>query len=182
MIDEDISWLKDLSQGKETAFKRLYDLYYPLFCRFAMQYIQDEEEAKDIVQDVIFDIWHHRKAMDDIRSLRSYMYKSIANKCIDTLRKAKVKGTYLNSISEGSDFFLLKVLEEEVFLTLREAIKRLPSPTNTIFELSLEGHSNLEIAQLLELSLDSVKSHKKRGKKILYHKLHLLLLLLLQKN
>lgn len=182
MIEDEINWLTNLSEGKESAFKELYDQYYPLFCRFALQYIHDEEEAKDVVQDVIFDIWHKKKAMNDVRSFRSYMYKSIANKCIDLLRKEKVKGSYLNNIAEESEFFLLKVLEEEVYIELRQAIKRLPAPTNNIFELSLEGYSTQEIAKLLDLSIDSVKSHKKRGKKILFHKLHLLLLLLLHKN
>ena len=54
---------------------------------------------------------------------------------------------------------------------MHKAINELPETDTTIYELSLKGKSNEEIAQVLNLSLDSVKSYKKRGKQILKEKL-----------
>ena len=53
----------------------------------------------------------------------------------------------------------------------KKAIKELPEQIQQIYELSLQGKSNEEIAQTLDLSLDSVKSYKKRGKLMLKDKL-----------
>ena len=54
---------------------------------------------------------------------------------------------------------------------MHKAINELPDQIQTIYELSLKGKSNEEIARVLNLSLDSVKSYKKRGKQILKEKL-----------
>lgn len=54
---------------------------------------------------------------------------------------------------------------------MHKAIKELPDQIQSIYELSLKGKSNEEIAQILDLSIDSVKSYKKRGKQMLKEKL-----------
>ena len=57
--------------------------------------------------------------------------------------------------------------EEETYFLLRQAIRQLDSPLRRIYELTLQGKSNEEIARALDLTLDSVKSYKKRGKQVL---------------
>lgn len=76
-------------------------------------------------------------------------------------------------------FFLNQILEEEVYLILKEALDTLPEQTRQIYDLSLLGHDNQEIASLLGLTLDAVKARKKRGKQLLQEKLKNLIYLLI---
>src|SRR5690606_20733139 len=129
------------------------------------------DEAKDVVQDVLLDLWRNTITFTQELTLKSYLYTSVRNKCLDKLKHQKVKTKYLNSLKEESSFFLTQILEEEVYEQLRIAIKELPPPVNEIYELTLLGKTNKEIAEELDLTIDAVKSHKKRGKKALQTKL-----------
>lgn len=72
---------------------------------------------------------------------------------------------------ENSEFFLNRILEEELYLQLKKAINELPEQYQQVYILALSGHSNQEIANMLHLTLDAVKMRKQRGKRILQEKL-----------
>ena len=57
-------------------------------------------------------------------------------------------------------------MEQELLALLSEAIQDLPEQTGQVFQLVMEGFDNAEIAEKLNLSIDSVKSHKKAWKTI----------------
>lgn len=178
-IDDNI-WLRQLSKGDEYAYRVLFDRYYDVLNNFACKYVDDIAVSEDIVQDVFYNLWEKRESHSDINSLKSYLYSSVKNKCLNHLQHNKVKEKYLNSEKkkQSDEFFLNQILEEEVYQILRDAIKTLPEQTKDVYELSLLGYSNPEIAERLDLSIDSVKSHKKRGKKFLKERLQNLVWLL----
>ena len=64
-----------------------------------------------------------------------------------------------------------RVLEEEVYALLIKAIQNLPEQCQKVYLLVLEGKSNQEIAHQLQLKIETVKSHKQVGKKLLYDQL-----------
>lgn len=59
------------------------------------------------------------------------------------------------------------MIEEEVYLSLKNSIDALPGKIKEVYKLILVGKNNKEIAFLLNLSEDAVKSYRKRGKQIL---------------
>ena len=114
-----------------------------------------------------------KRVFTNINSLKSFLYLSIKNRSINYLQHKKAEENYLHDVSviHGEEFFLDAIIEEEVYFLMHKAINELPDQIQTIYELSLKGKSNEEIARVLNLSLDSVKSYKKRGKQILKEKL-----------
>lgn len=168
---KEVKLLEQLSLGTDEAYKDLYEQYYYRFYSLAYRYMEEKEEAKDIVQDVFYEFWQKRTQFGNIVALKSYLYKSVQNKCLDKLRQNKVRDKYLGTLKEENELFLNQVLEEELYQELKKAIKKLPNDARKIYELTLLGHSNIEISVLLNLTLDAVKSCKKRGKKILQEKL-----------
>ena len=60
--------------------------------------------------------------------------------------------------------FVENVFEEEVWQVLREMVKKLPERTKEVYDLVLDGYENAEICRITGMSMDAVKSHKKRGK------------------
>lgn len=166
-------WLEELRIGKESAYKALFEKYYFQLSSFACKYVEDQDTAEDIVQDVLYEFWLKKQSFETIISFKSYLYSAVRNRCLDVLRHRKVEIKYLaeSTYNEETEFFLNQILEEELYVLLKDAIEALPQQTRDVYELALLGHDNTEIAGHLGLTADAVKSHKKRGKKLLQEKL-----------
>lgn len=166
-------WLQQLSIGTESAYKQLFDHYYCLLAMFACRYLEDRQQAEDAVHDVLLNLYQQKERFNSITLLKSYLYNSVRNRCLNVLDHDKVVREYASDVveKERTGTWKYNMLETEVYEQLREAIHTLPEPQRKIFDLTLDGYNNTEIAQLLELTEDAVKAHKKRGKKLLREKL-----------
>ena len=152
----------------------MFERYYIPLVLFAKSYIQDEETAKDVVQDIFCLLLEKREKFHSIDNLKIYLYNAVRNKCLKHLRHEGVKGRYQQYIQHSEkeeENYQERILEEEVFLLLNETILGLTEQCKKVFLLTLEGKGNAEIAHILGISIETVKSHKKTGKKMLYDKL-----------
>ena len=113
--------------------------------------------------------------------MRFYLYRSVQNQCLNYIRDKKVEDNYRNKTEViTEDYFYNALLEEEIFIRLRQAIDELPEKYRNVINLNLEGLSDKEIAEKLDITIDAVKQQKKRGKEQLKGKLtHPFLLLLI---
>lgn len=179
MVMTEREWLQRLEKGEEDAFRILFGAFYARLGSFACRFVDEQVVAEDMVQDILYDLWMKKLHFENLWALKAYLYNMVRNRCLDFLKHRKVEEKYLQEqrYKENSESFLFQLLEDEVYFLLRKAIRNLPSQTARVFELMLDGHDNVEIAALLNLSLDAVKAHKKRGKKILRGKLKNMLLL-----
>lgn len=179
MVMTEREWLQRLEKGEEDAFRILFGTFYARLGSFACRFVDEQVVAEDIVQDILYDLWMKKLHFENLWALKAYLYNMVRNRCLDFLKHRKVEEKYLQEqrYKENSESFLFQLLEDEVYFLLRKAIRNLPSQTARVFELMLDGHDNVKIAALLNLSLDAVKAHKKRGKKILQGKLKNMLLL-----
>ena len=156
------------SRGKSFSVDELYDCFYDELVLWADTILNDMGEAEDLVQDVIYDFWKQRQHLSELSSLKSWLYISVRNRCINYLEHDKVKKKYLQLNGEAeADFFLSQIIEEEVYLALKQAIDILPPKIRTIFYLILERKTNAEIASLLGITEEAVKAYRKRGMKML---------------
>lgn len=178
MVMTEQVWLEKLEQGEEEAFRVLFETFYARLGSFACRFVDEQVVAEDIVQDILYDLWMKKLHFENLWALKSYLYNMVRNRCLDILKHRKVEEKYLREQRnhENSESFLLQLLEDEVYILLKEAIQTLPSQTAKVFELILDGLDNTEISAKLNLSLDAVKSHKKRGKKLLQEKLKRMIL------
>lgn len=174
-------WFKSLCQGEEYAYKELFVRFYFSLSSFACKHLEVKEMAEDVVQDTLYELWVKKLQFTTYIELKTYLYRTVRNKCLNILKHKQVKAKYIaeSTYKEEYDFFLNQILEEEVYTLLKEAIDSLPGQTKHVYELALLGHSNEEIAEILSISIDAVKALKKRGKKILQEKLKYLIYLLL---
>ena len=65
--------------GDEQAFELLFRKFYVRLCSFANKFLDDPEEAQEIVQEVFTKIWEGRNDIDPEDSLRSYIFKIAQN-------------------------------------------------------------------------------------------------------
>lgn len=152
-----------LKSGDEVEFKRLYQLYFPHFLSFAFSYIKDKEVCSDLVQDVFISYWEKSTDFSDIISLKVFFYRSIRNKCLNEIRDKQSK--YFIEIEElhelsSKDHLEEHIIREELAVIVRQEIAKLTPQEQKILRLSLTGKTNQEIADLLSISINTVKTHK----------------------
>ena len=151
--------LHDILRYDDVAVKFLFEHYYVPLVIFAKNYLPD--------------IVENREKFTSIDNLKAYLYQTTQNRCLKQLRHEGVKQRYIfESQAMGEEaFYLDHILEEEVYTQLIRAIDALPGQCRKVFRLVLENKSNQEIAEILSLSVETVKSYKKQGKALLYKRL-----------
>ena len=177
---DDVLLAKRVTERDEEAFKILYEEFFHALLSVACKYVEIEE-ARDIVQDTFFKLWSAPQKFLHINDMRFYLYRSVQNQCLNYIRDKKVEDNYRNKTEViTDDYFYNALLEEEIFIRLRQAIDELPEKYRNVINLNLEGLSDKEIAEKLDITIDAVKQQKKRGKEQLKGKLtHPFLLLLI---
>ena len=153
----------------EAQFRFIFDKYYITLCMFANQYVEDDALAADIVQECFVKLWQLRDDFMYVHQIKSFLYTSVRNKSLNELEHTKVMNEYAQKVMEmGKDsFFQDKVIAEESYRILVDAIDKLPPQMKNIMRLALEGKTNPEIAEALNISGETVHSQKK----IAYRKL-----------
>jgi RNA polymerase sigma-19 factor, ECF subfamily len=137
---------------------------------YANRFLPLKIECEDLIQDIFVTIWEKKMTFPDEISLKVYLYKSIRNKCYNIIKHKNVKEHYIsNSLTtlEDDNLFLKQILEEEIVRQLHQAIEKLPERKKEIIKLSLKGLKNNEIAERLDIKLQTVKTLKSQSYQIL---------------
>jgi RNA polymerase sigma-70 factor (ECF subfamily) len=172
--DEKLAGL--LCTGDHAAYTVLFDRFYGLLFVHACKMLHDEDEAKDIVQELFETLWLRRENITFNTSLSSYLYAAIRHRIINQIAHKQVAGKYLSSLREFIDrddcladhYFR----EREMARMIEQEIATLPEKMQEVFRLSRQEHlSYKEIAQKVGVSEQTVRSHVKRALRILRPKL-----------
>lgn len=149
--------------NSKSEFDLFFKKYYTLFLSFACRYHLDAEEARDIVQDVFIAFWEQHENFTSIVAIKAFFYRSISNRCLNYLKHEDVKSRYAESQMqemESEEFIQENIIREEISFIVRKKIKQLTPREQEVLILSLQNKSNQEIADLLSLSVPTVKTHK----------------------
>lgn len=149
--------------------------------------MKDKDIAQDIVQEIFVKLWEKRNNYDSIPDLKTYLYVSVKNSCLNYIRDKKqtVDCTTMDII-DSNHFFRDRLIQEETYRIISQAIDSLPPQSARIMKMAFEGKQNGEIAKLLQISASTVKTLKYNALKTLkivlkdYH--YILLLLLCENN
>lgn len=165
--------LKKLKEGEKSAFDAFFRKYYKLLIANAFFYLKDEQEAKDVVQDFLFDFWDKRLYERLEGDMKGYLYRSVQNRCYN-LRKRRI----LEEREAGFLALETQVSEcgaeehEEELTQLEEAFEKLPQQRKeALMRVYLEEKKYQEAADEIGISLNTLKTHLKIGLKNLREKL-----------
>lgn len=167
---------------EESRYKILFNEFYPALVQFAFSFINNEEAAKDIVQEIFIRIWEKKVKFENELLLRKYLYLSTQNKCFTYLRDRKVqhyhKQQIIDNYQEQEESNIIhSLIKEEVYRQLLSSVEQLPPQCKKICLLTLDGKKPSEIAKELELNVETVKKQKKIALKRLQDKFRILILL-----
>ena len=153
---------------RKIDFKSIFDKYFPSLCIFANRFVNDEDLSKDMVQEVFLKVWNSATEFESEKSLKVYLYLATKNTCFDYLKKEKRKketGDYnaerIHSEAQmNDDSVVIDIIREETYRQLEDAIDLLPQKAREVVLLNLKSFSNQEIADELNISINTVKTHK----------------------
>ena len=152
-------------------FEQFYITWYSRAKYFAREYVHSESYAENIIQDVFLHLYERRDLMDAYTNLTAYLFTSIKNRCLDYLRKWVLEQETAQGVQDEFDMELrMKYDSLEIFNTqfsdetdigelLDNALQKLPERCRNIFIMNkLEGKKQKEIAEELNLSINTVES------------------------
>lgn len=158
------------ANGDQAAAKALVMRLTPRVLGYATRLLNDRTEAEDVAQEAMLRLW---KIAPDWRQgeakVTTWLYRVVTNLCTDRLRKKR--GVALDAIAEPADgraSVTEDMIAAERAAALNGALARLPERQRQAVTLRhLEGATNPEIAQVLDISVKAVESLTARGKRAL---------------
>jgi RNA polymerase sigma-70 factor (family 1) len=160
--------IRHINRGNKSAFKDLFDQYFNALSAFGYKFVPDVSVVEDMVQEVFITCWEKRGDFTHINALKSFLYTSVRNKCLNHLKHQAVQKKHENSLVyelESDHYVGNHMIEEEVFNQLHSEIRDLPKSAQEIMMLALNGLKNQEIADELKLDEKKVKSFLQNGKR-----------------
>lgn len=154
-----------ITQGDRKTFKEFFEDFYPSCCVFAYRYLKDLDLAQDVAQESFIEFWKKKEHFNDIKTIKGFIYTVIRNKCLNHIKAKNIHENILNNEFSGDSFFYELILEEETYRIVNQAVNKLAPQMQRIVLLSMAGNTNQKIAELLSISLNTVKTLKKNAYK-----------------
>jgi RNA polymerase sigma-70 factor, ECF subfamily len=174
LLDQNL-WL-GLKKGNQTALEMIFKTHYKPLCSYAYSFLNDKDEAEEVVQSSFISLWEKRDTISIQTSFKSYLYRMVRNACLNTIKHEKVKKLYADqekltgepiheAVSEG-------LLTTELETRILNAIQVLPEQCRLVFQLSrFEELKYQEIADQLSISVKTVENHMGKALKIMREEL-----------
>jgi RNA polymerase sigma-70 factor (family 1) len=167
MLVEDKILFNEIKNRNLKVYEALFSNYYPQLVRFAEGYIFDKQECEDIVQTLFIYFWENAQKLNLEVSIKSYFYQSVKNRCLNYLRDLQIHDRhnllYIEALINQEKYEDL--LDPEITLKINEAIAQLPVHMAEIIRLKyVEGKKLSEIAQINQISENTVKTQLQRAK------------------
>ena len=166
------------------AFEALFHSHFEPLCRFARQYVYDNDTARDLCQKVFIRLWEKRADMDPGQSIKSYLFTSVKNRCLNYLRDQKKYRSQVLDLDCGDIDLAFEdntsFAEAELTTRIEKALSALPEKCRLVFEMSrFQEMKYKEIAEELDISQKTVEAHMSKALKTLRADLQDYLLLFL---
>lgn len=144
------------------SFKSIFEEYYPDLVRTALFYIHNNAIAEDFVQEAFAKLWENYDKSHQIENLKGYLQYAVKNRCLNYLSHQQVvdkyQREYLHQAAEDEES------PEDYIHLVKTALEKLPPKRKFILERSvIDAKSYQEIAQELDISINTVKDHIKKA-------------------
>lgn len=158
-------------------FDALFRMYYAPMVLYATRLLKEKEAAEDIVQDVFMQLLSRKDVLIVKKNMRNFLITILHNKIIDTIHRNNRRPT-----ERLNEAMIEETVEETAFTVnlyaqLYEEIEKLPVKNARVMKMKMEGKNDHEIAELLGIKYETVRSHVKHGISSLRDKFDILILL-----
>lgn len=157
----------DISTWDETCMQCFIKTNSARFHIFASRYVNDPDLIDDFLQEAYIRLWSHRKKIGKVTSIHSYFLTILRNTILD-------KWTYFSQNEKNErnpelldipsdETFMQHLIEAESANLIAQAIQKLSPQSQQVIQMTIDGKSMQEIADTLDLTVNSVKTVKYRA-------------------
>ncbi|MEA1886506.1 MAG: RNA polymerase sigma-70 factor [Bacteroidota bacterium] len=172
------------SFSDKSFFEEIFKKYFVALTYYALKLVNDHDSAKDIVHQVFINIWEKRGNINLDQPIRSYLYTSVHNRCMNYIRDNgrfhpdDVSDTEIHYRVGPEEPDLLEQQETEA--RIAQAIAKLPQRCGEVFRLKrFENKKYSEIAEIMKISVKTVEAQMSKSLRILRKDLKDLLMILI---
>ena len=144
--------------------------------RFALRMLGNEDDAKDVIQEVFIRVWNGRERMDEVQNMEAWCMRIVKNLSLDKLRSNQRRGT--QSLDESFDIQHSEVTPDvktelgESMQNVSQLIAALPEKQRQVIHLrDVEGYTYNEICDIMEIDMNQVKVNLFRARNAIREKL-----------
>ncbi|MDD2424973.1 MAG: RNA polymerase sigma-70 factor [Bacteroidales bacterium] len=156
-------YISGINRREEKSWENLFSFYYAPLCAYAEKFLRNHSLAEDIVQETLIKIWTSSNLFDNKHHLTYYLYKAVYNNSICHLRSNRITVEITSNMEDWSETDFATTVKEELIRRLYEEIQKLPAQRRKIIMMSIDGKSGKEIAELLQISPNTVKVQKAKA-------------------
>lgn len=167
-----------LKNSDQLAYTEIYHRYKKLLYSFALKRLDNQDEVEDVLHELFLSLWTKRELLSDEVLLAPYLYNAVRYQIINIFSRRKISSRYLDSFNHYMEYEYKAdetdhlIRHKELSALIEKEIAALPKKMREVFELSRRaGYSRKQIAEELNLSEETVKSHMHHALKILKIKL-----------
>lgn len=176
-LSNETDLLVRMAEGDEKAFGLLFHHYRQRIYSYAFHLFGNKGLADELVQDVFLKVWLSRDKVRHVFRFDSWLFIIARNQVFDTLKllakEDSARKQMANLLDPDTDTVEDQLLTKENELRLQEALSRLSPQQKLIFTMSRhQGMKHAEIASLLNISRNTVKTHLVHALKTLRDVLH----------
>jgi len=130
---------------------------------FLHGFIKDNEQARDMAQDIFLNIWNNREKFIEVKSFNAYIYKMAKNTVCNFYDHLIVNEKFVadqltqpSGTEDIEEIIFANQLQEMIDVT----VSQMPPQRKQIYVMSrIEGISNMEIAERLNINKRTVENH-----------------------
>ena len=180
----DIELVMKARAGDQRAFALLMEKYKGALSAMILKMVNNRDDMEDLVQITFSKAFNTISSYSENFAFSTWLFKIATNNCIDHLRKRKLPVTsidkpmsnddseereYTIAVEDNSPSPVENIIREQRLINTREAVKKLDEKYRVLIEMQYYDELPLaEIAERLELPVNTVKVHLFRAKKMLY--------------
>lgn len=173
-----------IEQGDEGAFTQAYNRYHKLLYVLAYRYLMNTDMAEDVVQHVFTRLWEFRSELRVGISLKNYLFTMTKNHVLNLIRNENNAITKNYEIAQSAPAYEDNLLEnmekKELMSSFYKAVEMLPEQKREICLMKVkEELTNKEIADRMNLSINTIKTHYSEALKLLRIHLSKMLIIVL---
>jgi RNA polymerase sigma-70 factor, ECF subfamily len=187
-VDGDRGLVEALRLGEPSAIEQLVTMYGSRAYRLAIRITGSEQDAEEVVQDAFWTVVRKIDSFRGAAAFGSWLYRIVANSAYQKLRGRRGRqtdlsldealprfdehGRHVAPMADWSSRVEDPSVQTEVRMTLTSALDELPADYRTVVVLhDVEGLSNREIAETLNISIPNAKSRVHRARLFLRKRL-----------
>lgn len=164
--------LEDFLKGEEQACAQVYNRYFSRMCLYASSFVDEIKEAEDIAEEGFIRLWQGKRNFESLAHLKAALYQTTRRVGLNhqTARQRRLNRVDIYAAQQHQDqsSHLQEIVYAEAMAELYDAVQKLPPKAREIIQLTyLDGNSNQEVADLLNISVQTVKNQKMRALSLL---------------